>query len=189
MQVTIVGNSAAALSALESFRERDQMASVTLVSSEPGPAYSRVLLPYHLLRRLSYDGVFIRQMDDYARLRAATEFSVRVEQVDPARRELQLADGRRLGFDRLLLAIGSSPARSPIPGVGDPGIHTLWKSPPRHSDAAASAALVREKESKGPDPVRARLKAPSSAIIVEAGQRRRRRLPAAPPNHAKRGGT
>ena len=140
MQVTIVGNSAAALSALESFRERDQTASVTLVSSEPGPAYSRVLLPYYLRRRLSYDAVFIRQMDDYARLRAATEFSARVEQVDPARRELQLADGRRLGFDRLLLATGSSPARPPIPGLGGPGIHTLWTL----DDATRLDPLFRE---------------------------------------------
>ena len=67
MQVTIVGNSAAALSALESFRKRDQTATVTLVSAEPGPAYSRVLLPYYLRGRLSRDAVFIRQM---RRLRA-----------------------------------------------------------------------------------------------------------------------
>lgn len=140
MQVTIVGNSAAALSALESFRERDQTASVTLVSAEPCPAYSRVLLPYYLRRRLSRDGVFIRQMSDYARLHAATEFGARVERVDPARRELRLADGRRLGFDRLLLATGSSPARPPIPGLDGPGIHTLWTL----DDATRLDPLFRE---------------------------------------------
>ena len=53
MNVAIVGNSAAALSALESFRERDLTSSVTLVSEEAGPAYSRVLLPYYLRRKLS----------------------------------------------------------------------------------------------------------------------------------------
>lgn len=126
MQVAIVGNGAAALSALESFRERDRDSQVTLVSGEPGPAYSRVLLPYYLRRKLSYDGVFIRQMSDYARLHAETEFGVRVEGVDPATRELEFADGRRLGFDRLLLATGSSPARPPIPGLDGPGTHTLW---------------------------------------------------------------
>ena len=83
-----------------------------------------MLLPYYLRRKLSYDGLFIRQMDDYARLRAETEFGARVERVDPAtRRSLELADGRRLGFDRLLLATGSSPARPPIPGLDGPGVH------------------------------------------------------------------
>jgi nitrite reductase (NADH) large subunit len=70
MHLAIVGNSAAALSALESFRERDQTSPVTLVCDEAGPAYSRVLLPYYLRRKLSYDGLFIRRMDDYARKRA-----------------------------------------------------------------------------------------------------------------------
>ncbi len=126
MHVAIVGNSAAALSALESYRERDLTSPVTLVCGEPGPAYSRVLLPYYLRRKLSYDGLFIRRMHDYARLRAATEFGAHVERVDLATRQLELADGRRLGFDRLLLATGSSPARPPIPGLDGPGVYTLW---------------------------------------------------------------
>ena len=126
MHLAIVGNSAAALSALEAFRQRDQTSSVTLVCDEAGPAYSRVLLPYYLRRKLSYDGLLIRQMDYYARMHAVTVFGARVANVDAAARRLELADGRRLGFDRLLVATGSSPARPPIPGVDGPGVHSLW---------------------------------------------------------------
>jgi len=126
MHLAIVGNSAAALSALESFRERDQTSSVTLVCDEAGPAYSRVLLPYYLRRKLTRDALFIREMADYGRLRAATEFGARVERVDAATRRLELADGRSLGFDQLLLATGSRPARPPIPGLDGPGVHSLW---------------------------------------------------------------
>ena len=126
MHVAIVGNSAAALSALEAFRQRDQTSPVTLVCGEAGPAYSRVLLPYYLRGKLSYDGLFIRQMDYYARMHAVTAFGARVASVDAAARRLELADGRRLGFDRLLVATGSSPARPPIPGVDGPGVHSLW---------------------------------------------------------------
>ena len=91
--------------------------------SEAGPAYSRVLLPYYLRRKLSYDGLFIRRMDYYARLRRGGPCSApRVERVDARdARRLELADGRRLGFDRLLLATGSSPARPPIAGLEGPG--------------------------------------------------------------------
>jgi nitrite reductase (NADH) large subunit len=126
MHLAIVGNSAAAISALESFRRRDHASAVTLVSDEAGPAYSRVLLPYYLRRRLPYDGLFIRDMGYYARMDAKTVFGARVERVDPASRRLELAGGRRIGFDQLLLATGSRPARPPIPGLDGPGVHHLW---------------------------------------------------------------
>lgn len=126
MHVAIVGNSAAALSALESFRERDWTSSVTLVCDEAGPAYSRVLLPYYLCRKLSYNGLFIRQMEYYSRMRAHTIFGARVEGIDSALRRLELADGRKICFDQLLVATGSSPARPPIPGLDGPGIRCLW---------------------------------------------------------------
>jgi NADPH-dependent 2,4-dienoyl-CoA reductase/sulfur reductase-like enzyme len=140
VHVAIVGNSAAALSALESFRERDRTSPVTLVSDEPGPAYSRVLLPYFLRKKLSYEGLFIRQTDFYVRLGAETAFGARVDGVDLSARRLEFADGRRVGFDQLLLATGSRPARPPIPGLDGPGIHHLWTL----DDAVRLDPLLRE---------------------------------------------
>ena len=126
MHVAIVGNSAAGLSALESFRARDQRSRVTLISSEAGPAYSRVLLPYYLRRRLSRDRLFIREMAYYAGQDVEVMFETRVEQVDAARRSLEFTDGRCLGFDRLLLATGSRPTKPPVAGLDGPGVHHLW---------------------------------------------------------------
>ena len=139
MHVAIVGNGAAALSALEGFRARDQTSAVTVVCDETGPPYSRVLLPYFLRRKLSYDGLFIRQMDYYARMHVRVVLGARVEQVDASRRSLKLADGRDVGFDRLLLATGSRPARPPIPGLGGAGVHYLWTL----DDAARLDSLFR----------------------------------------------
>lgn len=124
--VAIVGNSAAALSALESFRRYNQSASVTLVSEEREFAYSRVLLPYYLRRRVPYDALFIRQREYYTRLDAEVLSGVHVERVDISAGRLELADGRKIGFDRLLLATGSRPVKPPIPGLEGPAVHHLW---------------------------------------------------------------
>ena len=96
MHLVIIGNGAAALSALNRFRSLDSDSSVTLISAEAGNAYSRVLLPYYLRRKIPYDNLFIRQPEDYARLGAKTELGVRVSRVDPEGRSLTLADGRTL---------------------------------------------------------------------------------------------
>ena len=124
--LTIVGNSAAALSALEAFRRRDAVTRVTMVSAEPGPAYSRVLLPYFLRGRVSLEGLVIRGPEYYERMGAELLSGVRVEGVDAGARELELAGGRRLAYDRLLLATGSRPARPPIPGLDHPAVRSLW---------------------------------------------------------------
>ncbi len=124
--LAVVGNSAAALSALESFRRAGGTARVTLVSAEPGPAYSRVLLPYFLRGKVSRDGLVIRGPEYYERMGAELLSGVRVESLDAGARELELAGGRRLTYDRLLLAIGSRPARPPIPGLDHPAVRSLW---------------------------------------------------------------
>ena len=126
MRIVIIGNSAAGLNALESFRSLDSDSSVTVVSAEAVPAYSRVLLPYFLRHRLPYERLFIRRSEDYQRLGAECRFAARVEQVDPARQQVVLAGGESLPYDRLLVATGSRPIKPPIPGLEGPGVHHLW---------------------------------------------------------------
>jgi len=126
MQIVIIGNSAAGLNALGSFRRLDPDSAVTVVSEEPGPAYSRVLLPYFLRRRLPYERLFIRRREDYRRLGAECLFQAGVERVDPAGGTVCLRDGRRLPYDRLFVATGSRPIKPSIPGLDGPGVCHLW---------------------------------------------------------------
>lgn len=126
MQIVIIGNSAAGLSALRHFRSIDQESPITLISAEPGIAYSRVLLPYYLRRKIPYENLFIRQLEDYAALGVKTEFGVKVMGVDPESRILSLEDGRTIGFDRLLIATGSRPFLPPIEGLAGPNVYHLW---------------------------------------------------------------
>jgi len=66
-RIVIIGNSAAALSALQTFRKKDQESKVLLIDREPLPAYSRVITPYFIMAGLraktdSFSGqrIFIR---------------------------------------------------------------------------------------------------------------------------------
>ncbi len=140
MRLVIVGNSAAALTALESFRRRDAGASVTVVTDEGARPYSRVLLPYYLRGKIAYDGLFIRKPGYYGAMGAELLAGARAEHVDAPARRLELSDGRRVDFDRLLLATGSRPATPPIPGLAGPAVCHLWTL----DDAVRLEPLLRD---------------------------------------------
>lgn len=125
MQVVIIGNSAAGLSALEAFRKKDQISKVTIVAKEEHRPYSRVLLPYYLRGKVPYENLFIRDEDYYDRLNA-NFIKERVVKLLPDQNSVQLESGAQISYDKLLIATGSSPVKPPIPGLSGEGIYHLW---------------------------------------------------------------
>ena len=125
MRAVIIGNSAAALAAAESFRLLDRSSELTLLSVEPGPAYSRVLLPYYLRGLLPRERMFIRDLADYQALGVQTRFGCAVTRVDDRQRTLTVG-GSTLTWDRLLVATGARPVLPRVPDLEGPGLHTLW---------------------------------------------------------------
>lgn len=126
MHIVILGNSAAGLNALESFRRFNSTSRVSLVSAEAGPAYSKVLLPYYLRRRIKFSGLFIRRPEDYQRLNVHTFFNNHARKVDFNQHTVTLDSGEALYYDQLLVATGATPSDPPIVGLQGPGVHHLW---------------------------------------------------------------
>lgn len=125
MHVVIIGNSAAGLSALESFRKYDKDSKVTLISKEGGLAYSRVLLPYYLRGKVDYDTFFIRDKEYYNNMN--TDYiEAAVESVKDEEKLVVLEDGRKLQYDKLLIATGSRAMKPPVPGLELEGVYHMW---------------------------------------------------------------
>lgn len=124
-QVLIIGNSAAGLAAIEAFRKRDQEAAITLVDAEDCLAYSRVLTTYFLAGLVSEEGLFLRGWNDYRNAGVQTLMGRRAVALDTNRQRVTLDDGRKLPFDVLLLATGSSAVLPNVEGVDQPGVFTL----------------------------------------------------------------
>ncbi|MGQ9631091.1 MAG: NAD(P)/FAD-dependent oxidoreductase [bacterium] len=120
-RVVIIGNSAAGLSALEAIRKVDRECTITIVSDENMPAYSKVLTPY--LIGGDVEDIFIRTMVYYDEVGAETIFGRRAVGIREGR---VILDGEQeLPYDRLLIATGSSPHIPDIPGVRSHGVFAL----------------------------------------------------------------
>lgn len=125
MNIVIIGNSAAGLSALEAFRKQDQISSVTVITCEETRPYSRVMLPYYLREKISYEKMFIRDDRYYEGLNTKC-IQGNVVNLLPEQRQVVLKSGQVIPYDKLLIATGSSPVKPPVKGLAGEGIHHLW---------------------------------------------------------------
>ncbi len=113
----IIGASAAGLAALEAIRSVDQECTVTVLSRERAPLYSRVGLTHFLDGTVRVNGMNTYGADYFERQKARLLAGVAAVQVDPKARRVKLSDGKSLSYDSLLVASGSSAVILPIPGV------------------------------------------------------------------------
>ncbi|MEV6569084.1 NAD(P)/FAD-dependent oxidoreductase [Streptomyces kronopolitis] len=123
-RVVVVGASLAGLRAAEALRDEGFTGELTLIGEEPHAPYDRPPLSKALLTgRL--DGAHIelpRVRDIGARWLLGTPATG----LDVPGRRVELADGRRLAYDRLLIATGTRARRWPVEAGGAlAGVHVL----------------------------------------------------------------
>ncbi len=123
-QHVIVGSGIAGLAAAETIRQRQPQATISMISEERHEFYSRPGLAYLLRGDLREKQLFIRTRQDLQSLQLQ-RLHARVEQLDCAAHELTLTDGRRVTFDRLLLATGALAVAPSFLGGDLSGVVTL----------------------------------------------------------------
>jgi NAD(P)H-nitrite reductase large subunit len=141
LRVLIAGNSAAGVSCAQTIRRLKPDAAVTIVGEEDAPFYSRCLLSYHLAGELERKRLFLHRRDWYTSNRIELLTGERVSQVKPLARYAVCGNGKRLHYDFLVVATGSSPAALPIPGICSRGVFPLRNL--EHADAILRFIRVR----------------------------------------------
>ncbi len=121
MKMVIIGNGPAAVSAVEAIREVDQACEIIMIAKEDGPCYSPCPLAEYVEGTVARENLFIRDEGFYDRMNITTLFGHEAMRIDPDINEVILADGGRIAYDRVLIAIGSSAFFPPIPGLDKAG--------------------------------------------------------------------
>jgi len=123
----IIGNSAGGIGAAEAIRELDKTGTMAIVSDEPYPAYSRPLISEHLFEGRPLERMLYRPADFYEKNNIQAIFGERVARVDFSGHSLKLKSGRKLEWQKLLLATGGSPIVPRMEGGELKGVFTFTK--------------------------------------------------------------
>lgn len=118
----ILGNGTAGLSAAKAIRERDQTGSVVMVSNEPYPSYNRPMLTKSILSGLTAEQIAIEEPDWYEKNRIYQVLGKTVKAIHIKEKEVELDDGSRMKYDRLIYALGSECFIPPIEGKDKPEV-------------------------------------------------------------------
>ena len=121
----IVGNGVAGTTAAEKIRETDGDGEIDIFTNESVPYYTRIRLPEFLAGAAEEMDLLLHGDTWYQERGIRLRLGEAIEQIDPERREVRSARGRRYGYDRLLLATGGYSFIPPIQGVEKEGVFAL----------------------------------------------------------------
>jgi NADPH-dependent 2,4-dienoyl-CoA reductase/sulfur reductase-like enzyme/nitrite reductase/ring-hydroxylating ferredoxin subunit len=125
-KIVIVGGGAAGFAAAEMLRRHDYHGSIVMLSDDRAPPVDRPNLSKdYLAGSAPEDWLPLRPDAFYAENNIELRLSTEVTGIDPKQRQVRLAGGASLIYDRLLLATGAEPVRLAIPGADLPHVRTL----------------------------------------------------------------
>jgi NADPH-dependent 2,4-dienoyl-CoA reductase/sulfur reductase-like enzyme/nitrite reductase/ring-hydroxylating ferredoxin subunit len=125
-RIVIVGGGAAGFGAAEMLRRQDYRGSIVMLSQEKAAPVDRPNLSKdYLAGSAPEDWLPLRPDDFYRDAKIDLRLGVEVASIDTKAKQVLLAGGEGIPYDRLLLATGAEPVRLPIPGADQPHIHLL----------------------------------------------------------------
>ena len=125
-KIIIVGGGAAGFSASQGLRREGYQGSIVMLSNDHvSPVDRPNLSKDYLAGKAPEDWLPLRPDNFYSKNGIDLRLNADVTEIDARSREVKLADGGHIPYDRLLLATGAEPVRLSIPGADQPHVHTL----------------------------------------------------------------
>jgi len=124
-RVVVVGAGVAGVTATEELRRALPDTELTLIGDEPYPFYNRMAITRLVSESASIESLYLNPRDWAESRRVDYRRGVEVDAINRANREVSLADGQRIPYDRMVIATGARPLVPPIDGFGAEGCFVL----------------------------------------------------------------
>jgi NAD(P)H-nitrite reductase large subunit len=117
MKYVIIGNSAAGIGAAEGIRQIDKQGAITIITNESHHTYSRPLISYLLLGKVTGETIKYRDDNFYTINNCTLLRDIAVTGIDTKAKQVVLSNNSNVPYDKLLVAAGSSAFVPPFEGL------------------------------------------------------------------------
>jgi NAD(P)H-nitrite reductase large subunit len=139
----IVGASAAGIGAVEAIREVDQTGTITIISDEQCPQYSRPMISDLVSGKADFGKMMCREHEFWAKNHVQALTGRTAVSLNLTDKYVMLDKGDRVNFEKLLVATGGKPFVPKIEGSDKDGVFTFTTL----SDAESLAAKIEKAKS------------------------------------------
>ena len=116
MNVVIIGNGVAGVSAAETIRAVDKNCAITIVTGEPYPFYSRPRLVELLAKKTSIEQITVHAQGWYDKNAVHLKMSTCITGIDTGGKQIFSDRGTEFNYDKLVIAAGASGLVPPVTG-------------------------------------------------------------------------
>ena len=129
MKIVIIGNNVAGTFSAQNIRYLDEDVEIEIFTQENYPYYTRIKLPELISKKVSIQDLIVFKEDWYYSKNIKLNLSTKVKNIDPEKKKILIEDHKEpIDYDKLILAVGSSPNIPPIKNaiemIGN-GLYTL----------------------------------------------------------------
>ncbi|GAC1300623.1 MAG: FAD-dependent oxidoreductase [Steroidobacteraceae bacterium] len=124
--ILVIGAGQAGAQAVDTLRREGFGGRLVLIGDEPQLPYQRPpLSKKYLAGDMAADRLLFRHRSFYDEHRIELKLGTPAVRLDAGSQQVELADGEKLSYDRLLLCLGAGSRRLTCPGADTPGVHYL----------------------------------------------------------------
>jgi nitrite reductase (NADH) large subunit len=125
MKYLIIGNGVAGTTAAANIRKLDSEGSITILTDEALPFYSRIRLIEHLAKEVDDQGLVIFRSEWYESHDIVLHLNTTATDIRKDEKQVVTSNDEVFDYDRLLIATGGFSFVPPIQGADKPGVFTL----------------------------------------------------------------
>ena len=129
MKIVIVGNNVAGTFSAQNIRNLDKDVEIEIFTEESYPYYTRIKLPDIISEQFTIENSIVFKEEWYKKNKIKLNLSKKVVKINPKQKQILVENDKKpISYDKLIIAIGSSPSVPPIKKASDylmKGVFTL----------------------------------------------------------------